>query len=879
MAIGIGIGIPFKRGGLWSLKPAARGLLYNTDFDSLSGWTNDSTFSSVADDALIAFDPLPVYFSPLAIYDQLGCREGMLYREGNNLYFFYDASDDIINYVTYWAVSINGGKTWMRNGIFGSGFSKGGGGTWATTAMGWICKIGNKYYHYKFYNENVGMPNYPHLGTGTSYGGEIWSADTLDGAWTYEAVVPNFTGKWADHNSIPGSIIKVNLVYYHFFQGFTVTTHCKIGITYSNNPKDTWILIEPEILNSTILGDSREPENPKVFYHPLLQKYVCICNLIAASLTLTDQNAIQISSSVSDWSSASLRRFQGLTPMDATTLKPVGVITPLMGIDNTVISGNNNFIPAIYDCEGNYMTPAYHYGRNEKIVLLEPSRNALRFDGSTSGAIRKTQTNSNFVAEFGVQFDSYTASELIGFIFRSDGTGNNEYILQVQNGGAKLKLIKVVSGTPSTIQLATASLTTTLQMINRIKVVANGTSIKAYIDGQLQIDTTDAAFSTGTHIGFYGEHGANTDIRLFQLRNSDIVAVNGLPEGTEVELRADGGIVASTALANASGVATFTLNHWPMESFYVNGINYPVSGGIWGGDSYDFSTIGLPACTLNNIVSAIVAEATPTIVTVTFTNDLNVNIIPDVSAFSLAGKTISSCNISGTVLTITVSVAYVYGNTINLVYTRPATNPLRSNPDTSYIDSFTQSVTNNIKIVVSDTFTDANSTHLPDHTMDIGSGWVGSDLMIILGNKAVKGSGVGIADVVTSAGISDVEVSADILMPAELNYASGLLMRYKSGTEYWAIYMERDTGGIPYFKLLEYTTNRQQTAITQENNVTKNLKVTLSNESIIAYWGTTQVINYATAVQWKTEAKFGIQSYIDLSYKQVFFDNFLVKSL
>jgi hypothetical protein len=67
------------------------------------------------------------------------------------------------------------------------------------------------------------------------------------------------------------------------------------------------------------LGDGRVPENPKAFYHSILAKYVCLHNIIASGYLTTDQNAIQISSSVSDWSSASLRRFQKVCDMDAIT--------------------------------------------------------------------------------------------------------------------------------------------------------------------------------------------------------------------------------------------------------------------------------------------------------------------------------------------------------------------------------------------------------------------------------------------------------------------------------------------------------------------------------------------------------------------------------
>ena len=60
----------------------------------------------------------------------------------------------------------------------------------------------------------------------------------------------------------------------------------------------------------------------------------------------------------------------------------------------------------MYDHDGTEFTPGWHWGRTISVALFEPSRYALRFDGSASGNIYKLQTNTNFVAEFGVQFDS-----------------------------------------------------------------------------------------------------------------------------------------------------------------------------------------------------------------------------------------------------------------------------------------------------------------------------------------------------------------------------------------------------------------------------------------------------------------------------------------
>jgi|WetSurMetagenome_2_1015567.scaffolds.fasta_scaffold17056_2 hypothetical protein len=83
-------------------------------------------------------------------------------------------------------------------------------------------------------------------------------------------------------------------------------------------------------------------------------------------------------------------------------------------------------------------------------------------------------------------------------------------------------------------------------------------------------------------------------------------------------------------------------------------------------------------------------------VVITFDQNLNSAIVPDTSAFALSGKTITNVGISGAVVTLTISVAYDYGNTATAVYTKPATNPLTALVGGGKVDSFSQAVTNNI---------------------------------------------------------------------------------------------------------------------------------------------------------------------------------------
>lgn len=74
------------------------------------------------------------------------------------------------------------------------------------------------------------------------------------------------------------------------------------------------------------------------------------------------------------------------------------------------------------------------------------------------------------------------------------------------------------------------------------------------------------------------------------------------------------------------------------------------------------------------LVSASVENIDATKVILTFNKELDEYSIPDVSAFTLVGKTITDVVVSGVTVTLTVSVKYIYGDEITVDYTVPETN-------------------------------------------------------------------------------------------------------------------------------------------------------------------------------------------------------------
>ncbi len=96
--------------------------------------------------------------------------------------------------------------------------------------------------------------------------------------------------------------------------------------------------------------------------------------------------------------------------------------------------------------------------------------------------------------------------------------------------------------------------------------------------------------------------------------------------------------------------------------------------------------------------SAVVQNATPTKLTITFSEDMDQTVLPAAAAFVTSpAKTISSRAWTGArTLELTVSVAFANGNTITVAYTKPATNWARDIAGNAVATFTAQSVTNNV---------------------------------------------------------------------------------------------------------------------------------------------------------------------------------------
>jgi len=98
-------------------------------------------------------------------------------------------------------------------------------------------------------------------------------------------------------------------------------------------------------------------------------------------------------------------------------------------------------------------------------------------------------------------------------------------------------------------------------------------------------------------------------------------------------------------------------------------------------------------------VNSIVANSTPTILDMNYDQAL-ANLVPDKSAFVVqvngANQNISSVEVSGTKVQITLPTAIVYGNVVTVSYTKPTSNPLQTASGVQLASLATQPVANNV---------------------------------------------------------------------------------------------------------------------------------------------------------------------------------------
>lgn len=187
--------------------------------------------------------------------------------------------------------------------------------------------------------------------------------------------------------------------------------------------------------------------------------------------------------------------------------------------------------------------------------------------------------------------------------------------------------------------------------------------------------------------------------------------------------------IGSAGYDNRSGIVN-------VAYFVYDGTDYWIS---WS-QELNQTPLDITAPTLS---SATVEDANKDKIVLTYNESLDTGSVPATGDFSVSGgKSVSSVAIAGAVVTLTVSSAYAYGNTITVSYTK-GSNPIQDASGNNAGNLSSQSVTNNISAPASEeaiAWTSASNATISgaDVTSTAGSG-----AAYAIGTKKIAGSANG----------------------------------------------------------------------------------------------------------------------------------------
>jgi hypothetical protein len=155
-----------------------------------------------------------------------------------------------------------------------------------------------------------------------------------------------------------------------------------------------------------------------------------------------------------------------------------------------------------------------------------------------------------------------------------------------------------------------------------------------------------------------------------------------------------GGTFTPTTVSLTDAIPTATFTYTP-ASTGAKTISVTNNGGLTNPSNITY-TVSASDTTAPTVSSAVVENAAPTQIIITF-NETLAAFTPATSAFTVSGgKTVSGVSRSGATVTVTVNTAYANGDTITFGYTKPGTNQLRDAAGNEVATFSGQAVTNNI---------------------------------------------------------------------------------------------------------------------------------------------------------------------------------------
>jgi len=534
-------------GSIGGVAPAvftlqSNGLLFRPSMTSLADWDNvEAPWAAVTRDAFLSEGMIDRTVGD-ARYD-FGRRNPTILKDGNDLYCLtndYPATAPSLNYITR---STDMGRTWIEMGQTSEANAKIAGGSWAGCACpGSLNKWGSDYHFHRVLTDTTG--GFP------PYSWDIWSATELQvlsagkyGNWSAVRNQPAGTG-WAETSLLPGATLLHSGTYYHFAQSYAAGW--TIGIMSGSSASGPFTQLGATALfDSTNFPASRQPENPRCFFHPGLGKFVMLVNLVNGDFT--DSSAVIVGTSdPTNWTGASIEIFAFVSATHGT--RNIGTSSHLCGPSNELIYNEaSNDILAMYDTDAISASPGWHIGRRIVPATLRYSAGEYTLSGGSFKTLKKTVSHTDVCIEADVKFTAASGNSM-GFQFRM--TGANGYAVAVRDNAT----VVLYDAAYNVIEIGTGT-GPTLNVYNRVKILAVGTSIKVWLNGVLQVNVTNATYASGTSVWVYMNSVAGS-LRNVNVSSSDSITITGLSPRQVIALRDVGNFCSNEIVANGAGVAT-----------------------------------------------------------------------------------------------------------------------------------------------------------------------------------------------------------------------------------------------------------------------------------------------------------------------------------
>jgi len=227
-------------------------------------------------------------------------------------------------------------------------------------------------------------------------------------------------------DALSSCVIEISGTFYMYYSA-TNSGDYQVGLASAPSQVGPWTKTGSPVLPGAIKG---QPENPEVFYHSVLGKWVMLTNQVDLGLGYTNRNRAFFSSDPFNWSAATFIDFQRSSPDDGSVAIGLPKTFRNAGAGNASVIDSQGNLPILYDSDPNPLTPPYHIGRSLFYATLEPS----------SGALTPTPVTPSYSSVFSDNFSTETPGDLGGQNGWIDDSGANPkpqvtagHVLDMQN--------------------------------------------------------------------------------------------------------------------------------------------------------------------------------------------------------------------------------------------------------------------------------------------------------------------------------------------------------------------------------------------------------------------------------------------------------------